>query len=163
MIFLRLVCSDSLARGMDLTSVDHVINYDVPAHVQTYVHRVGRTARAGKPGTAYTLVRHEEVCNIIIRFWRTIICFASPNIFETPSSLIYIHIYSILIHAWYLNNKHLYQLLISCNNMIPLSKWISFCNKLKSDASPLIVHQLCKGCLNNKMKKGRTINIVQNI
>ena len=57
----RLVCSDSLARGMDISLVDHVINYDVPAHVQTYVHRVGRTARAGKVGHAYTLVRYEEV------------------------------------------------------------------------------------------------------
>ena len=60
-LFLRLVCSDSLARGMDISLVDHVINYDVPAHVQTYVHRVGRTARAGKVGHAYTLVRYEEV------------------------------------------------------------------------------------------------------
>lgn len=57
----RLVCSDSLARGMDLPSVDHVVNYDVPAHVQTYVHRVGRTARAGRAGHAYTLIKHEEV------------------------------------------------------------------------------------------------------
>ena len=55
------MCSDSLARGMDISLVDHVINYDVPAHVQTYVHRVGRTARAGKVGYAYTLVRYEEV------------------------------------------------------------------------------------------------------
>ena len=46
---------------MDISLVDHVINYDVPAHVQTYVHRVGRTARAGKAGSAYTLVRYEEV------------------------------------------------------------------------------------------------------
>ena len=56
-----MVCSDSLARGMDISLVDHVINYDVPAHVQTYVHRVGRTARAGKVGHAYTLLRYEEV------------------------------------------------------------------------------------------------------
>ena len=60
-LYLRLVCSDSLARGMDISLVDHVINYDVPAHVQTYVHRVGRTARAGKVGHAYTLLRYEEV------------------------------------------------------------------------------------------------------
>lgn len=50
---------------MDISLVDHVINYDVPAHVQTYVHRVGRTARAGKVGHAYTLVRYEEVKDII--------------------------------------------------------------------------------------------------
>ena len=55
------MCSDSLARGMDLSLADHVVNYDVPAHVQTYVHRVGRTARAGRPGSAFTLLRYEEV------------------------------------------------------------------------------------------------------
>ena len=46
---------------MDLSLVDHVVNYDVPAHVQTYVHRVGRTARAGRAGAAFTLLRYEEV------------------------------------------------------------------------------------------------------
>ena len=39
-----------------------VINYDVPSSIKTYIHRVGRTARAGKQGTAITLVRKQEVC-----------------------------------------------------------------------------------------------------
>ena len=39
-----------------------MISYDAPSHFKTYVHRVGRTARAGKKGTAYTLLKHEEVC-----------------------------------------------------------------------------------------------------
>jgi len=52
-----IICSDAMARGMDIDGVGSVINYDVPPYVQTYVHRVGRTARAGGSGTAYTLVK----------------------------------------------------------------------------------------------------------
>ncbi|KAJ1982814.1 ATP-dependent RNA helicase dbp6 [Dimargaris verticillata] len=51
-----LVCSDVIARGIDVDTVDAVINYDAPSHPRNYVHRVGRTARAGRPGDAYTLV-----------------------------------------------------------------------------------------------------------
>jgi ATP-dependent RNA helicase DDX51/DBP6 len=51
-----IVCSDVLARGMDIDGVDAVINYDVPVHVNTYVHRVGRTARAGREGVSVSLV-----------------------------------------------------------------------------------------------------------
>eukprot|EP00096_Caligus_rogercresseyi_P014153 TRINITY_DN6680_c0_g1_i1.p1 TRINITY_DN6680_c0_g1~~TRINITY_DN6680_c0_g1_i1.p1 ORF type:complete len:572 (-),score=143.54 TRINITY_DN6680_c0_g1_i1:50-1765(-) len=54
-----LVCTDALARGIDIGIIDSVISYDVPKYVKTYIHRVGRTARAGRSGTAYTLV-HEE-------------------------------------------------------------------------------------------------------
>lgn len=46
-----------MSRGIDLSNVDSVINYDVPPFVQTFVHRVGRTARAGAAGTAYTMVK----------------------------------------------------------------------------------------------------------
>lgn len=56
-----LVCSDSAARGLDLPQVDVVINYDAPSHLKTYLHRVGRTARAGKAGTSYTLLRSDQV------------------------------------------------------------------------------------------------------
>ena len=52
-----VVCSDGMARGVDLPSVTAVVNYDLPPFVMTYVHRVGRTARAGKKGSAYTLVK----------------------------------------------------------------------------------------------------------
>lgn len=55
-----LVCSDAAARGLDLQQVSAVINYDAPHHARTYVHRVGRTARAGRPGTAYTIVAIRE-------------------------------------------------------------------------------------------------------
>ncbi|KAJ1737767.1 ATP-dependent RNA helicase dbp6 [Coemansia sp. Benny D160-2] len=51
-----LVCSDLIARGLDIDQIEAVVNYDVPTHMSQYTHRVGRTARAGKEGRAYTLV-----------------------------------------------------------------------------------------------------------
>lgn len=56
----RLICSDLIARGIDLESVDTVISYDVPLYMKKYIHRVGRTARAGREGDAYTLVEQQE-------------------------------------------------------------------------------------------------------
>ena len=50
-----LVCSDVAARGLDIPDVSHVINYDAPHHAEDYVHRIGRTGRAGKTGVALTL------------------------------------------------------------------------------------------------------------
>lgn len=55
-----LVASDLVARGIDLPTLDNVINYDLPASAAGYVHRVGRTARAGRPGKAITLVETRE-------------------------------------------------------------------------------------------------------
>ena len=51
-----LVCSDVAARGLDIPDVSHVINYDAPHHAEDYVHRIGRTGRAGKTGAALTIV-----------------------------------------------------------------------------------------------------------
>ncbi|WP_306154963.1 DEAD/DEAH box helicase [Roseovarius sp. MMSF_3281] len=50
-----LVASDVAARGLDVPSVSHVFNYDVPGHAEDYVHRIGRTGRAGREGKAITL------------------------------------------------------------------------------------------------------------
>lgn len=44
-----LVCSDVAARGLDLPDVSHVFNFDVPVNSEDYIHRIGRTGRAGKP------------------------------------------------------------------------------------------------------------------
>ncbi|KAJ2904337.1 hypothetical protein MKZ38_008253 [Zalerion maritima] len=56
-----VVASDLASRGLDIQGLDHVINYDVPNSVETYVHRVGRTARAGKEGSSWTLVSGKEM------------------------------------------------------------------------------------------------------
>lgn len=55
-----IVATDRASRGLDLQSLTHVINYDIPPSVPTYVHRVGRTARAGREGSAWSLVAHRE-------------------------------------------------------------------------------------------------------
>ena len=51
-----LVATDVAARGIDVTGVTHVINYQLPMSLDSYIHRIGRTGRAGKTGKAYTFV-----------------------------------------------------------------------------------------------------------
>jgi superfamily II DNA/RNA helicase len=55
-----LVASDVAARGLDIKGVSHVFNFDVPWHADDYVHRIGRTGRAGASGKAFTLVTPED-------------------------------------------------------------------------------------------------------
>ncbi len=50
-----LIASDVAARGLDIPAVSHVFNYDLPSHAEDYVHRIGRTGRAGRKGTAYSI------------------------------------------------------------------------------------------------------------
>jgi ATP-dependent RNA helicase DeaD len=56
-----LICTDVAARGLNVDSVTHVINYDIPDLPENYVHRVGRTARAGASGTAFTFAASYEI------------------------------------------------------------------------------------------------------
>ncbi|MEJ2864860.1 DEAD/DEAH box helicase [Actinomycetospora sp. OC33-EN07] len=56
-----LVCTDVAARGIDVTGVTHVINYQCPDDAKTYIHRIGRTGRAGRTGVAVTLVDWDEL------------------------------------------------------------------------------------------------------
>ncbi|MGP1395877.1 MAG: DEAD/DEAH box helicase [Inquilinaceae bacterium] len=55
-----LVCSDVAARGIDISDLSHVFNFDVPTHSEDYVHRIGRTGRAGRSGRAFTLATSED-------------------------------------------------------------------------------------------------------
>jgi ATP-dependent RNA helicase DeaD len=56
-----LVATDVAARGLDIDDVGVIINYDVPQNTDDYIHRIGRTARAGKKGFAFTLVSKDEI------------------------------------------------------------------------------------------------------
>ncbi|SEH25556.1 DEAD/DEAH box helicase [Magnetospirillum fulvum] len=55
-----MVCSDVAARGIDVSAVSHVFNFDVPIHAEDYVHRIGRTGRAGMAGRAFTIAVPED-------------------------------------------------------------------------------------------------------
>lgn len=55
-----LICSDLASRGIDVEGVTHVINFDIPEDPEVYVHRIGRTARAGRGGVAWTFVTPEQ-------------------------------------------------------------------------------------------------------
>ena len=56
-----LVATNVAARGLDIPDIEHVVNYDVPQNAEEYIHRVGRTARAGKEGSAITFVGEWEM------------------------------------------------------------------------------------------------------
>ena len=70
-----LVATDVAARGIDVPGITHVVNYDLPKFPEDYVHRIGRTGRAGRKGLAISLVNHAENMNIkrIERFTKQLI------------------------------------------------------------------------------------------
>jgi superfamily II DNA/RNA helicase len=59
-----LVATDVAARGIDVPGITHVVNYDLPKFPEDYVHRIGRTGRAGRNGTAVSLVNHAESMHV---------------------------------------------------------------------------------------------------
>jgi ATP-dependent RNA helicase RhlE len=59
-----LVATDVAARGLDVEGISHVINYDIPENADDYIHRVGRTARAGERGIAITFVGTEHLSDV---------------------------------------------------------------------------------------------------
>ncbi len=56
-----LVCTDVVARGIDIPDISHVFNYDIPEEPLNYVHRIGRTARVGKQGTAISFITPDQL------------------------------------------------------------------------------------------------------
>ncbi|MFM9966827.1 MAG: DEAD/DEAH box helicase [Burkholderiales bacterium] len=56
-----LVATDVAARGLDVSGISHVINYDLPRQAEDYVHRIGRTGRAGREGIAISFAAHDEI------------------------------------------------------------------------------------------------------
>eukprot|EP00178_Gracilaria_changii_P024253 TRINITY_DN730_c0_g3_i4.p1 TRINITY_DN730_c0_g3~~TRINITY_DN730_c0_g3_i4.p1 ORF type:complete len:626 (-),score=95.38 TRINITY_DN730_c0_g3_i4:834-2711(-) len=60
-----LVATDVAAKGLDFPNIRHVINYDMPKDIQTYVHRIGRTGRGNQTGTATTFVNHSDSSTLI--------------------------------------------------------------------------------------------------
>lgn len=70
-----LVCSDVAARGLDIPEMSHVFNFDVPTHAEDYVHRIGRTGRAGRKGHAFTIAvpADAKYINAIERVIKTLI------------------------------------------------------------------------------------------
>lgn len=83
-----LVATDIAARGLDIDGLDVVINYDIPHIASDYIHRIGRTGRAGKEGTAITLLSASESLS-----WKKIVAMLGKNVeivpvagFEPPST-----------------------------------------------------------------------------
>jgi ATP-dependent RNA helicase RhlE len=58
--FQVLVATDIASRGIDVSNVSHVINFDMPSTAETYIHRIGRTGRAEREGEALTLITDED-------------------------------------------------------------------------------------------------------
>ncbi|NIX77413.1 DEAD/DEAH box helicase [Microvirga terricola] len=83
-----LVASDVAARGLDIPAVSHVFNYDVPHHAEDYVHRIGRTGRAGRTGFAFTLVGpgDEKSLAAIEKLIGQPIEWEGPTLAERPAS-----------------------------------------------------------------------------
>ena len=73
--FQILVATDVAARGLDIPLIEHVINYDIPQNPEDYIHRIGRTARAGAKGTALTFITSADKKN-----WSLIEKLINPNI-----------------------------------------------------------------------------------
>jgi ATP-dependent RNA helicase RhlE len=62
--FKVLVATDIAARGIDVLSISHVINYDVPGSTDDYIHRIGRTGRIGKIGSAFTFITDKDAVTV---------------------------------------------------------------------------------------------------
>jgi ATP-dependent RNA helicase DeaD len=62
---IYLIATDVAARGIDVKNISHVINYDMPNDIETYIHRIGRTGRAGASGKSITFTTPEEIADLL--------------------------------------------------------------------------------------------------
>ncbi|HIJ38168.1 MAG TPA: DEAD/DEAH box helicase [Rhodospirillaceae bacterium] len=82
-----MVCSDVAARGLDISNLSHVFNFDVPHHAEDYAHRIGRTGRAGKLGRSFTLATPEDgkfVASIVALIGKEILRMPIEGLPELP-------------------------------------------------------------------------------
>lgn len=79
--FNVLVATDVAARGLDISHIECVVNFDVPDNPEDYVHRIGRTARANKSGEAYTLINKADTLK-----WNNVRYFLDPELKKTERS-----------------------------------------------------------------------------
>ena len=84
--FKLLVASDVAARGLDIAGLSHVFNFDVPTNAEDYVHRIGRTGRAGKEGRAFTLALPDDE-----KYLQAIIKLTKKTIEVEPSLIQQVH------------------------------------------------------------------------
>ncbi|MBC8414518.1 MAG: DEAD/DEAH box helicase [Nitrospira sp.] len=102
-----LIATDVAARGLDIPDVSHVINFSIPQHTDSYIHRIGRTARAGKSGIAITFVTPREYrqLKLIERSAKTKI---TKAILPTRAEVMKIREQEVLseVDAMYEENKH---------------------------------------------------------
>lgn len=80
-----LICTDLMSRGIDFKTVNTVINYDFPQSIVSYIHRIGRTGRAGKEGFALTLFTDDDV-----EFLRNIANLMKKSVIEIAFNLTYL-------------------------------------------------------------------------
>ena len=75
MNFRVLIATDIAARGLDVPHIEHVINYDLPQVAEDFIHRMGRTARAGAEGSAISFISNQDG-----RKWHAIEQLLNPNV-----------------------------------------------------------------------------------